>query len=249
MIGSHPLLQVYRIIKELRVALPLSHHDGNTLLAHLPQLGYFFLSSQADLGNTPLRFDPNGFPFLRTGKFNLCQQFIWYNPAKLPTPAQWVTIERIRLKDASTHLWWMSPSERPKADNRCVLVSYSDSMRQLLRTKKYNSGWRPWQHYIGEKSFLKDNKGAIPSNVLTSKDDESQANGALGSVITLSNTHSSTDYQRYCRQRDIEPHPARMPLPLAEFFIKLLTEPRDLVLDPFGGSDTTARAAENLNRR
>src|SRR4051794_16340310 len=55
MIGSHPLLQVYRIIKELRVALPLSHHDGNTLLAHLPQLGYFFLSSQADLGNTPYK--------------------------------------------------------------------------------------------------------------------------------------------------------------------------------------------------
>ena len=59
MIGSHPLLQVYRIIKELRVALVLSHHDGNTLLAHLPQLGYFFLSSQADLGNTPFRSDPD----------------------------------------------------------------------------------------------------------------------------------------------------------------------------------------------
>jgi DNA modification methylase len=187
--------------------------------------------------------------FLRTGKFNLCQQFIWYNPAKLPTPAQWVTIERIRLKDSFTHLWWMSPSERPKADNRRVLVSYSDSMRRLLKTKKYNSGRRPSQHYIGERSFLKDNKGAIPSNVLSSKDDEAQANGALGSVITLSNTHSSTDYQRYCRERDIEPHPARMPLPLAEFFIKFLTEPRDLVLDPFGGSNTTGRAAENLNRR
>src|SRR5882724_8439488 len=57
MSGSHPLLQVHRVIKELRVALPLSHHDGNTLLAHLPWLGYFFLSSQADLGNTPLTFD------------------------------------------------------------------------------------------------------------------------------------------------------------------------------------------------
>src|SRR6266550_7857182 len=57
MSGSHPLLQVHRVIKELRVALPLSHHDGNTLLAHLPWLGYFFLSSQADLGNTPSTFD------------------------------------------------------------------------------------------------------------------------------------------------------------------------------------------------
>ena len=42
MIGSHSLLQVYRIIKELRLALPLSQHEGNTLLAHLPQLGYVF---------------------------------------------------------------------------------------------------------------------------------------------------------------------------------------------------------------
>jgi DNA modification methylase len=187
--------------------------------------------------------------FLRAGKFNLCQQLVWYNPAKLPTPAQWVTIERIRLKDSFTHLWWMSPSDRPKADNRRVLVDYSDSMRRLLKTKKYNSGRRPSQHYIGKKSFFTNNKGAIPSNVLTSNGDELHESAGLGSVITLSNTYSSTDYQEFCRRKDIEPHPARMPLPLAEFFVKLLTEPNDLVLDPFGGSNTTGRAAENLKRR
>ena len=45
---------------------------------------------------------------------HLCQEFIWQNPAKLPSPAQWVNIERIRVKDSFTKLWWMSPNVKPK---------------------------------------------------------------------------------------------------------------------------------------
>ena len=169
---------------------------------------------------------------LERGKFTLCQQLIWYNPARLPTPAQWVNVERIRLKDAYTHLWWMSKTDRPHADNRQVLTEYSASMKQLLAKQKYNTGKRPSQHNIGKTSFLTNNAGAIPSN-----------------VITLSNTHSNSDYQLYCREHDLQPHPARMPSGLAEFFIKFLTKPDMLVLDPFGGSNTTAAAAEKLGRR
>ena len=44
-------------------------------------------------------------------------------------------------------------------------------------------------------------------------------------------------------------HPAVFPLILPEFFIKLMTEPGDLVLDPFMGSGTTAIAANTLGRR
>ncbi len=44
-------------------------------------------------------------------------------------------------------------------------------------------------------------------------------------------------------------HPARFPLALPTFFIKLLTKPGDLVLDPFGGTCTTALAAETLGRK
>jgi len=169
---------------------------------------------------------------LEKGHFTLCQQFIWYNPARLPTPAQWVNVERIRLKDAYTHLWWMSKTDRPQADNRRVLTEYSDSMKDLLARQKYNTGRRPSQHNIGEKSFLKNNAGAIPSN-----------------VITMANTHSSSEYQTYCRDHDLQPHPARMPAGLAEFFINFLTTPNMLVLDPFGGSNTTGAAAEKLGRR
>jgi DNA modification methylase len=169
---------------------------------------------------------------LEKGEFTLCQQLIWYNPARLPSPAQWVNVERIRLKDAYTHLWWMSRSDRPLADNRQVLTEYSDSMKDLLRKQKYNTGKRPSQHKIGAKSFLKNNTGAIPSN-----------------VITLANTLSNTEYQAYCREQALQPHPARMPPGLAEFFIKFLTKPDMLVLDPFAGSNTTGAAAEKLGRR
>jgi len=170
--------------------------------------------------------------FQDEGQLNLCQQFVWYNNAKLPTPAQWVTVERIRVKDAFTHIWWLSPSDRPKANNRRVLTEYSKSMKQLLARGRYNSGPRPSEHRIGPRSFLKDNKGAIPSNVISS-----------------SNTSSNTDYLKYCRSRGLKPHPARMPLDVAEFFIKLLTVPGDIVLDPFAGSNTTGAAAERLGRR
>jgi len=166
------------------------------------------------------------------GGFNLCEQFICYNQARLPTPAQWVNVERIRVKDAYTHIWWMSLSDRPKANNRNVLKKYSRAMKDLLARQEYNAGKRPSEHHIGAKSFLRDNSGAIPSNVLI-----------------FANTSARDPYQQYCRKMNLKPHPARMAFGLAEFFIKFLTEPGEIVLDPFAGSNTTGAAAEYLGRR
>ena len=104
--------------------------------------------------------------FLDAAQLHLCEEFIWYNPARLPSPTVWVNVERIRVKDSFTRIWWMSPVERPKADNRRVLRPYSRSMEQLLRTGKYNSGTRPSEHGIGQTSFVANNGGAIPANVL-----------------------------------------------------------------------------------
>jgi DNA modification methylase len=170
--------------------------------------------------------------FLDTGKFLLCQQFIYNNPSRLPGPAQWVTVERIRVKDSYSHLWWMSPTDRPKATNRRILKPYSEAMEKLLKTKKYNSGTRPSEHRIGKTSFFRRHKGAIPSN-----------------VITLSNTENASHYLKYCHKKKLTLHPARMPVGLADFFIKFLTKPGDLVLDPFAGSNTTGASAEALGRR
>ncbi len=176
------------------------------------------------------------------GGFFLCQEFIWYNPARLPTPAQWVNIERIRVKDSFTRLWWLSPSPRPKADNRRVLMPYSKSMEALLSTGKYNSGKRPSGHRIGERSFLTNNKGAIPANVLNPPVEPR-------SLLIASNTHSADQYLRYCESNKRSPHPARMPLSVAEFFIRLCTDENDLVFDPFAGSNTTGATAEMLGRK
>jgi site-specific DNA-methyltransferase (cytosine-N4-specific) len=170
--------------------------------------------------------------FLKKGELQLAQQFICYNPARLPSPAQWVNVDRIRLKDAYTHVWWMAATDRPYADNRQVLTPYSKSMLHLLKTGKYNSGKRPSEHHIGKTSFLTKNKGAIPANVLT-----------------ITNTGTGDVYQKYCRENGIKPHPARMPVALPEFFIKLLTKGDDLVMDPFAGSNTTGAVAQQLKRK
>lgn len=170
--------------------------------------------------------------FLEAGCFHLCQQFIWFNNARLPGPAQWVNIERIRVKDAFTQIWWMSKRSRPIANNRRVLIDYSKSMQDLLRTRRYNAGLRPSEHIINETSFLKRNKGAIPPNVLV---------GA--------NTGSNSGYITYCKKKKLVLHPARMPGFVARFFIELLTKPNDVVLDPFAGSNTTGAMAESLKRK
>lgn len=182
--------------------------------------------------------------FLEAGGLNLCQEFVWYNPAKLPSPIQWVNVERIRVKDAFTRIWWMSPTDRPKADNRRVLRAYSDSMKKLIKTGRYNAGHRPSEHKIGKESFKTNNQGAIPPNVISGDDAPS-----LTSLLKSTNTRSVDQYQLFCRENGIPLHPARMPSELVEFFIRFLTEENDLVLDPFAGSNTTGEVAERNRRR
>lgn len=170
--------------------------------------------------------------FKTAGPFHLCEEFICFNPAKLPTPAQWVTVKRIRVKDAFTRLWWMSKTPYPDARNTRVLAKYSEDMKRLLRTKEYNAGKRPSEHVIGPTSFLNRHRGAIPPNVLV-----------------IANTGSNDPYLEYCKENDFELHPARMPSDIAEFFIRFLTKKGDIVLDPFAGSNVTGGMAEQLGRR
>ncbi|MBU7586577.1 MAG: site-specific DNA-methyltransferase [Nostoc sp. TH1S01] len=162
--------------------------------------------------------------------FFLAQEFYHYNPARLPTPAEWVTIRRIRVKDAVNLVWWLSKTPNPKADNRKVLKPYSQSMQRLLKNG-YEAKMRPSGHEISDK-FQKDNQGAIPPNLLE-----------------IPNTESNSVYLRRCKAGGIQPHPARFPQGFAEFFIKFLTNRGDLVLDPFAGSNTTGFVAETLKRQ
>jgi site-specific DNA-methyltransferase (cytosine-N4-specific) len=128
-----------------------------------------------------------------------------------------------------------------------VLTKYSESMKDLLKRGTYNHGPRPSEHRVGHKSFLSDNNGAIPPNVLVPP--LSDVLPDLVEVLPIANTRSDDPYQVYCRNRGIQPHPARMPQKLVEFFVEFLTDPGDLVLDPFGGSNTTGAVAERLGRK
>jgi site-specific DNA-methyltransferase (cytosine-N4-specific) len=161
--------------------------------------------------------------------FHLAQEFFWWNPARLPTPAEWVTVRRIRVKDAVNCIWWLSPTPWPKASNRRVLQPYSESMKVLL-AKGYKPMLRPSGHDISD-CFGTDNGAAIPPN-----------------LISLAHTESNSAYIRYCRELGIIPHPARFPTELPEFFIRMLTEVGDLVVDPFCGSCATGEAAERTKR-
>lgn len=165
--------------------------------------------------------------------FHLAEEFFWHNPSKLPSPIEWVNKRKIRAKDTVNVLWWLSKSEWPKANVSHVLAPYSARMKTLLRdpAKFYTPKERPSGHSISA-GFAKDNGGAIPSNLLQ-----------------VPNTESNGDYLRLCKQFEIVAHPARFPLAIPEFFIKFLTDPGDFVLDIFGGSGTSAEAAEKWERR
>ena len=165
--------------------------------------------------------------------FHLAEEFFWHNPAKLPSPIEWVNKRKIRAKDSVNTVWWFSKTENPKADVRRVLVPYSKRMQTLLQDAAsfYRPKKRPSGHDISA-NFANDNGGAIPSNLLQ-----------------IPNTESNSSYLRHCATTGVKPHPARFPERLPSFFIEFLTDPGDIVLDIFAGSNTTGTAAEKLGRR
>jgi site-specific DNA-methyltransferase (cytosine-N4-specific) len=165
--------------------------------------------------------------------FHLAEDFYWYNPSKLPSPIEWVNKRKIRAKDSVNTVWWFSKTAWPKANVSNVLTEYSDRMKQLLKAPDefYSPAKRPSGHDIST-GFSKDNGGAIPSNLLQ-----------------ISNSESNGTYLSGCKMLGIKGHPARFPAKLPEFFIKYLTEPGDLVVDIFGGSNTTGFVSEGLERQ
>jgi DNA modification methylase len=162
-------------------------------------------------------------------KFYLAQEFFWLNPSKLPSPAEWVTVRKERVKDAVDCVWWLSKDPHPKANNQKVLQPYSESMEQLFKNG-YKAKLRPSGHQISN-NFSKRGNGSIPPNILQ-----------------IANTESNSRYLRACRKEGIKPHPARFPAGLPEFFIKMLTDEGDIVVDPFAGSNVTGEVCEKNKR-
>lgn len=165
--------------------------------------------------------------------YRLAEEFYWHNPAKLPSPIEWVNKRKIRVKDSVNTVWWFSKGDWPKADVRNVLAPYSERMKKLIADPDsfYRPKDRPSGHDIS-KGFGNDNGGAIPPNLLQ-----------------FPNTESNSSYLRMCKAMRRDSHPARFPSDLPAFFVKFLTDPSDVVVDIFSGSNTTGRVAEDLGRR
>lgn len=172
--------------------------------------------------------------------FHLAQECFWYNPAKMPMPAEWVTVRRIRVKDSVEYVWWFSKTAWPKAYNRRVLRPYSEDMIRLNR-RGVRATVRPSGHNITADFNKVEAGGSIPSNVV---EEEHPTD-----LLRLGNNAANDQYTKRCKDAGLKIHPARFPAALPEFFIKLLTDEGDLVVDPFGGSNTTGMVAEGLHRR
>lgn len=168
--------------------------------------------------------------------YNLAQDMYWHNPSALPTPIEWVNKRKMRCKTSVNTVWWFSKSDFPKSNIGNVLAPYSSRMQSLIENPqnfvKKEGTVRPSGHVMGMKSWAKNNGGAIPANLLQ-----------------ISNSESNSQYLRCCKSIGIKGHPARFPEKLPEFFIKMLTEENDLVIDIFSGSNTTGSVAEQLGRR
>jgi DNA modification methylase len=170
--------------------------------------------------------------------FHLAQECFWYNPAKMPTPAEWVTVRRIRIKESVEYVWWLSKSPFPKADNTRALKPYSNDMmrlgkRGMRRMVRPSGNIRP----TFDKAEV---GGAIPPNVIE---------GDIPDSLLRFGNAGNDKYALRCKEMGLKIHPARFSAALPQFFILMLTDPNDIVLDPFAGSNVTGAVAENMQRR
>jgi site-specific DNA-methyltransferase (cytosine-N4-specific) len=172
--------------------------------------------------------------------FSLAQECFWYNPAKMPVPAEWVTVRRMRIRDSVEYVWWLSKTAWPKANNRAVLRQYSKDMIRLNK-KGLNGTTRPSGHNIHASFSEIESGGSIPTNVI---EDELPLD-----LLKLGNNAANDPYTMRCKAAGVKVHPARFPSALPEFFVKLLTTEGDIILDPFAGSNTTGAVSEKLERQ
>ncbi len=158
----------------------------------------------------------------------------------MPAPAEWVTVRRIRIRDSVEYVWWLSKTPWPKAHNKAVLRPYSKDMRRLVE-KGLNPTVRPSGYNIKPSFATADPGGSIPANVLESE--------IPTDILTFGNNAANDTYTLQCKQFGMKVHPARFPAALPDFFIRLLSDEGDVILDPFAGSNTTGSVAETLRRR
>src|SRR5690606_5966099 len=170
----------------------------------------------------------------RFGLFKM-DELIWENRSKPPSPIQYASLQRNQLNVAWEPVYWFTNDPTQViADNRRVLQEHTQRHLDLIkgggeqRSVRNSDG----AYIIRPGAYGNETQGSIPKNVL-----------AFGHRCS-----AQTAYKKKARDLGLPAHGAPMPLKLAMFLVEFLSKPGDLVVDPFGGSFTTADAAERLAR-
>lgn len=161
---------------------------------------------------------------------------IWANTSKPPGPVAWASKQRVQLNVGYEYIDWLTndPS-RITSDNRRVLEAHTRRHLALIaqggeqRDASYSDG----AYRIHPGRFGNATEGRIPRNVL----------------VRGHRCADAIQYREDARALGLPVHGARQPLSIPDFLIRFLTRAGDLVIDPFGGTATTAMAAERLGRR
>lgn len=161
---------------------------------------------------------------------------IWFNPSRAPGPTQWASHRRVQLNASyETITWLTNDASRVRADNRRVLQPHSDRHLRLIAAggERRRAQYADGAHTIRYGSFAAATPGRIPRNVLS-----------IGNRCA-----DSLQYRHDAQALGLPVHGAMMPIAIPEFLIRFLSGPGELIVDPFGGTVKTGRAAENLGRR
>lgn len=163
-------------------------------------------------------------------------EIIWHNPCRPPGPIQWSSKDRVQLNFTWEPVYWFTNDPLlVNSDNRRVLEPHSETHLKLMRrggeTTSRVSGDGAYR--VRKGAYANPTEGRIPRNLITMRH----------------NCKDQDQYKAYCDKMGLPRHGAAMPLALAKKMVEFTTKPGDLVVDPFGGSFTTAKACEELGRQ
>lgn len=132
-------------------------------------------------------------------------------------------------------LWLTNDPTRITADNRRVLEAHTRRQLDLMRRggERRQAVYGDGAYRLRHGSFGGETAGRIPRNLIR-------------------RGHACADTRRYRQDAErlgLPVHGAMQPISIPDFLIRFLSQPADLVVDPFAGTGTTAMAAERLGRR
>lgn len=171
----------------------------------------------------------------RLGLYKL-DELVWASGSKPPGPIAWASKERMMLNVGWEPVYLFTNDPRASiANNRRVLKPHTPRQQRLIerggesRMVENSDG----AYKVKPGSYGNQTLGAIPKNVLQ-----------FGHAC-----RSQQSVKASARQRGLQTHGAPFPLALADFLVRYLTEPGQLVVDNMSGTITVGEAAEINDRR